>query len=358
MNKLNVPELADGILSGDKRSLARGITAVENKNEGSRELLESVYNRVGGAHRIGVTGPPGSGKSTLIKSLAGDFADRDISVGVVAVDPSSPFTGGALLGDRVRMSSARDPLVFIRSMASRGRQGGLAPTTLQVCDLLDAAGKDILLVETVGVGQADVEVSGLVDTTMLVLTPESGDSIQAMKAGLMEIGDFIVVNKSDREGADRVEHEIRSILRMKASRTDSSDETSDLLPDAEGNTPSDGREEDNDGAPVDVKMFQTSASSGEGVDELLAALLDRREAYSGSPAEEARRKTHARNQLQIVFKTEFEQVLENSSTFNARRDDLIQKIQERDVSPYTASRKLMESLNLSTSQEVNLSSHE
>ena len=194
-------------------ALARAISMVENQRPGFERLLSGVHSDLGRAHRIGVTGPPGAGKSTLTECLVGWYRSRGLTVGVVAVDPTSPFTGGALLGDRIRMESVvLDEGVFIRSMATRGSLGGLATATREVCDLLDAAGFDRIVVETVGVGQSDLAVGSMADTSVLVLVPESGDGIQALKSGIMEIADIFVVNKADRPGADRLRQEIEVSL--------------------------------------------------------------------------------------------------------------------------------------------------
>jgi LAO/AO transport system kinase len=193
--------------------VARAISVVENARPGFEKLLSAIHSELGRAWRIGVTGPPGAGKSTLTECLVQAFRSAGKTVAVVAVDPTSPFTGGALLGDRIRMDSvALDPGVYIRSMATRGSMGGLATTTREVCDVLDAAGFDRIVVETVGVGQSELDVARTADTTVLVLVPESGDGIQTLKSGIMEIGDIFVVNKADRPGADRLRQEIEITL--------------------------------------------------------------------------------------------------------------------------------------------------
>ncbi len=209
-------KLLESFQTGEARALARAISWVENARPGFEQLLSALHDRVGRAHRIGITGPPGAGKSTLIHALAGAVRKNGERIGVVAVDPTSPFTGGALLGDRIRMTGAAgDDGVFIRSMASRGSLGGLATTTREVADLMDAFGFERVVVETVGVGQSALEIAEAADTTVVVLTPESGDSIQAMKAGLMEIADIFVVNKADRPEATRAAGELKTILRLR-----------------------------------------------------------------------------------------------------------------------------------------------
>ena len=210
-----VPELVSRARAGDARAVARLISLVEDESPLLREVMAALAPHAGHAHIVGITGSPGVGKSTSTNALVAELRRAGKRVGVLAVDPSSPFSGGALLGDRVRMQEhALDPEVYIRSMASRGHLGGLAWTTPQALRVLDAAGCDVILIETVGVGQSEVEIAGLADTTMVLLAPGMGDGIQAAKAGILEIGDLYVVNKSDRDGADQVRRDLRSMLSL------------------------------------------------------------------------------------------------------------------------------------------------
>jgi LAO/AO transport system kinase len=216
---VGIDELASRVRSGDRRALSRAISWIEDQTPAGRALLDRLYDPSPRAHRLGVTGPPGSGKSTLVSDLTQRLRARRERVGILAVDPSSPFTGGAILGDRIRMQAhSGDPGVFIRSMASRGSLGGLATTTYEASEALEAAGFEWVLIETVGVGQSEMEIIETADTTLLVLVPESGDGIQVMKAGLMEAGDVFVINKYDREGGDRLQKEIALMLEMEHAR--------------------------------------------------------------------------------------------------------------------------------------------
>ncbi|MCC6027468.1 MAG: methylmalonyl Co-A mutase-associated GTPase MeaB, partial [Archaeoglobus sp.] len=218
---MNVEEIVEGVISGNRRLLARAITIVENEYPESKELLRKIYPRTGNAHVIGITGFPGVGKSTIVSKLTEEFRRRGKSVGIVAVDPSSPFTGGALLGDRLRLDGADvnknlwlDEKVFFRSMGSRGRLGGIAKKTGDVIKLLDAAGYEKILVETVGAGQSEIGVLEVADTVVVILMPETGDDIQVNKAGILEIGDIFVINKSDLEGAENVERWLKYMLSL------------------------------------------------------------------------------------------------------------------------------------------------
>lgn len=208
--------LIERILVGDRRAVARAISFIESDNNLTSEYLKELYNRVGNAFRIGITGPPGAGKSTITNQLTKLYRKQNKKVGIIAVDPTSPFTGGALLGDRVRMTDiGMDQGVFIRSMATRGSLGGLSKKAVDAADLLDAAGFDIIILETVGVGQSELDIAQATDTTIVVLVPESGDAVQAMKAGLMEIADLFVLNKCDRPGAQQAYTALQTILMIK-----------------------------------------------------------------------------------------------------------------------------------------------
>lgn len=216
MIETNIQEKIDAILSGNKRHITRALSIVENEGEGWVELLSNLYPRSRDSYRIGITGPPGAGKSTVTQQMIRHYRAAGKRVAVIAIDPTSPFTGGAILGDRIRMQSETlDPNVFIRSMASRGSLGGLSAKAQELADILAASGYDIIIFETVGVGQSELDIAKAADTTIVVLVPESGDSIQAMKSGLMEIADIFLMNKSDRDGADQAVAALKTILTFK-----------------------------------------------------------------------------------------------------------------------------------------------
>jgi LAO/AO transport system kinase len=276
--KLTLEQLAAGVAKGDRRCIGRAITAVEEGKKLSWDLLKELSPRVGTALRVGLTGPPGAGKSTLAGALVRELRSRDLSVGVIAVDPSSPFSGGALLGDRVRMLRAtEDPEVFVRSMASRGCLGGLARTTQEAGDILDAAGKDVVLFETVGVGQSELTVASASDLTVVVMVPEAGGMVQAMKAGLMEIADLFVVNKADRPGAEEMEFQLKDASRYLIS---------------------DGRR-----PPV----LQTSAIKEEGIAELADEVLAYQTWLQEGDRKEKKRRDQAKTRIRELVRSALEE---------------------------------------------------
>ncbi len=277
--EMRLEGLLEGLERGDTAALARAISLVENQREGFERVLSAVHKKLGkgGTHRIGITGPPGAGKSTLTEQLVRAYRERGLKVAVIAVDPTSPFTGGALLGDRIRMESVSlDPGVFIRSMATRGAQGGLATTTEEVADVLEAFGFDRIFIETVGVGQTELDVAATAETTVLVLVPESGDGIQTLKAGVMEIAELYVINKSDRPGAEKLKNEVEVMLGIRrgnafAHITPHHNPRAARGGNAKAATGGKGRQSA-DAAGWEAPVITTVASKGEGIAELVTAL--------------------------------------------------------------------------------------
>jgi LAO/AO transport system kinase len=312
----DVPDLVGRARDGDARAVARLISLVEDQSPLLREVMAALAPHAGHAHIVGITGSPGVGKSTSTSALVGELRRAGRRVGVLAVDPSSPFSGGALLGDRVRMQDhALDRDVYIRSMASRGHLGGLSWTTPQALRVLDAAGCDVILIETVGVGQSEVEVAGLADTTLVLLAPGMGDGIQAAKAGILEIGDVYVVNKADRDGADTLRRELRSMLAL-AERSEG------------------------DWRPPIVK---TIAAKGEGLDEVVAE-IDRHAEWLRSTGELAARRTRrARDEIEAIAVTALR---ERWGDVHGRSelDELATAVAAGDSDPYAAAETLLADL--------------
>ena len=318
--------LASRVLTGEPRAIARAISLIENDGPDAPSLMRAIFGRTGRAFLIGVTGPPGAGKSTLVDRITGVLRDRPTqgpdgpartprdatTVGVIAVDPTSPFTGGAVLGDRVRMQAqATDPGVFIRSMATRGHLGGLARATLDAALVLDAAGKDVVLIETVGVGQDEIDIVRTADVSIVVLIPGTGDDVQALKAGIMEIADIFVVNKCDREGADRLVSAVEASLSLHAY------------------------------GPADWRppIIRTTATTGQGVAPLLEA-VDRFRAHA-TDTRDARRRARSEFKLRELVTSRFLERLQLDVLEEGELGSLVTRIADRKLDPYTAADQLL-----------------
>ena len=297
-------------MAGDARGIARGISLVENDPDEGPALVRELFAHSGRAFFVGITGAPGAGKSTLVDGLISRWRKSGRTVGVLAVDPTSPFSGGAMLGDRVRMQAhAQDADVFVRSMATRGHLGGLARATVDAALVLDAAGKDFVAIETVGVGQDEVEIARVADVSILVLVPGMGDDVQALKAGVMEIADVFVVNKADRDGADRTVAEVESLLGLHTYQED-------------------------DWRPA---IIQTEATTGRGLEDVLLS-IDRFRAHPG--AVDSRRRGRAEAQLRAILASRVMRRIESRIT-NLKLEEIIDRITARSVDPYTAADEVL-----------------
>src|SRR5881409_143766 len=305
--------LAEGVRTGDRRALARAISLVENGDLLAYDLVRDIYPETGRTYAVGITGPPGVGKSSLISTLIGHIREQGRTIGVISVDPSSPFTQGALLGDRIRLSDHfLDPGVFIRSMGTRGHLGGLAETTLQALLVLDAAGKELVFLETVGAGQGEVEVIGIADTVVLVLMPGSGDSIQALKAGIMEIPDVIAINKRDHPAAKTMLNEVRSILSLDKDRA------------------------------WRPPIVLTEATRGENVPELWEEIQAHRAFLEGEGLLEQRRRQNLAREVFAVASARAKIHLERAVEGDNELRRLLDGVQNRELDPLTAVREIME----------------
>lgn len=313
----SVPALVAGVLGGDVRALARAITLVEDGRPEARGVLAGVFAHGGRSLIVGITGPPGAGKSTLVDRLTSRLRAQGKTVGVIAVDPTSPFTGGAILGDRIRMQAhATDPAVFIRSMATRGHLGGLALATGHAVALLSASGKDVVLVETVGVGQDEVEIAGAADVTVVVLVPGLGDEVQALKAGIMEIADVFAVNKADRDGADRLVAEIQAMLSLGAQE---------------------GR------APAIVK---TVATEDRGIDTLMEAVEEFRSQAESSGLLERKRRALLARQLEEVVQDRLMRRARARVLTPEETTRIVDRMAAREVDPFTAADEVLGRMGL------------
>lgn len=304
--------LIENILNSDKLAIARAISIVENDSSESYQLLKSLFKHTGKAYVLGITGPPGAGKSTLTNCLTKLLRQRGHPVGIIAVDPTSPFTGGAVLGDRIRMQEiGTDDGVYIRSMATRGSLGGLAARAKEACEILDAAGKDFIIIETVGVGQSELDIANTADTTVVILVPESGDAVQTMKAGLMEIGNIFVVNKCDRDGADVLASALRTMLHLK------------------GISPLEGGQ----GGVWEPPVVKTIATKNEGIERLLEVITNHREFLETNNLLTAKRREHITTQVHELVSSR----LESNFWSEQKKSELeknLDKILNRELSPY------------------------
>jgi LAO/AO transport system kinase len=314
----NAEQWAGQVRAGEIRAISRAITAIENHDAAAEPLLRTLFPHTGNAYRIGVTGAPGTGKSTLVDRLAAHYRSRNKPVGIIAVDPSSPFSGGAILGDRIRMQGhAGDSGIFIRSMATRGFLGGLARATADVALVLDAAGKELVVVETVGVGQDEVDIVQLADCTIVVLVPGLGDEVQHIKAGLMEIGDIFVLNKADREGSDRIEQQVLAML--------------SLAPERDG---------------WRVPLIRMVATEGKGIAELAAKVEEFRALATSRPDAEARQiERWKKRLLELLQARLLERVLERYLD-TAALESMAAEVAERRRDPYSAIQEVLKRAGL------------
>ncbi len=347
----HLADLLERFQGGQRLALARAISVVEDERPGFQRLLHEVLKRGLRARRVGFTGPPGAGKSTLVAASATAYRQREEGVGVVAVDPTSPYSGGALLGDRIRMNDlALDPGIFIRSMATRGSLGGLATTTKEVIDLMDGFGFARVLVETVGVGQTELEITGAADTVIVVLVPESGDAIQAMKAGLMEIADVFVINKADRPGADRLLKEIRTAIHLRAGEAMKdvpAHHGVDMGAAVRAKAQREGVTKDKSRRWTppqgwQIPVLKTVAQTGEGVPGLLEAVDAHRRHLEESGELEARRMARAERRIRDVVERELRRRTWTSADARERLERGLARVAAGEETPYSVAGEIVD----------------
>lgn len=326
MSELEDRSLVSDLLAGNHRALARVITKIENREPGHRELVSELHAHTGHADVVGITGSPGAGKSTLVDKLANHYREQGLTVGVIAVDPSSPFTGGSVLGDRIRMASnVGDMDVFVRSMSARGSLGGLSTATTDAVKALDAFGKDKILIETVGAGQNEIDIVKTADTVAVLVPPASGDNVQMLKAGILEIGDVFVVNKADLDGADRTVTELREMIEMKG------DYTSSLVGHPDGETEGEWK----------PTVVETVAKTGEGLPDLLDSLADHREFLEESGQLEAMERSRYAEEVRTLLREDLSRLLEEEIEGRGGIDELVDGIVARETDPYEVTEDLI-----------------
>lgn len=331
--------LIEQVRTGRRRAIAQLITQIENNDAAARSAIKALYSDTGKAHIIGVTGPPGTGKSTLVNEIAKVIRKSDLRVGIIAVDPSSPFTGGALLGDRVRMRDlSGDAGIFIRSMASRGSLGGLARMTGNVVKLLDAAGYEVILVETVGAGQAEVDIASTAHTTMVIEAPGMGDEIQTIKAGILEIADLLVVNKADRPGSDRTVKALKAMLQMGQSRGHVDHHGKKISVEMSEKDRSDSSEH------WQVPVLDTVATDGKGIEELVEVAFSHKTYLQKSGQWLLREKARCRQEVGQLLQTRYLTEIQARVPM-AEREKLIVAVAERRIDPYSAVDELFAQTN-------------
>jgi LAO/AO transport system kinase len=331
-------ELIQELLDGQHRALARVITKIENRAPGYRELVKQLHEHTGNADVIGITGSPGSGKSTLVDKLAATYREQGLTVGVIAIDPSSPFTGGAVLGDRIRMASnIGDMDVFFRSMSARGTLGGLSTATTDAVKALDAFGKDKIIIETVGAGQNEIDIVKTAETVLVLVPPGSGDDVQMLKAGILEIGDIFVVNKADLDGSDRTVQELREMLDYRDGR----------IPGTVGHhgaTEMDVSVEGTDQRGWEPQIVETVAERGEGVDELLETLAEHRQYLDDSGEHEIQQRQRYAEEIRTLIREDVNELLTEELEAQGGLEEFVTQVVERETDPYSVSDRVVEPL--------------
>jgi LAO/AO transport system kinase len=332
-------DLVEDLLAGKHSALARVITQIENRSPGYREIISDLHQHTGTADVIGVTGSPGAGKSTLVDKVAATYREQGLTVGVIAIDPSSPFSGGAVLGDRIRMASnAGDMDMFFRSMSARGSLGGLSTATTDAVTALDAFGKDKIIVETVGAGQNEVDIVRTADTVAVLVPPGSGDDVQMLKAGILEIGDVFVVNKADLDGADRTVQQLREMLQGRSGRPDSGHHGATELAGDHGDTPSDDADDRGDSDEVetwDPPIVETVANRGEGVEDFLETLADHGAYLDRTGRREGQARERFAAEIRTLLREDANELLVEELDRRGGIEHYVDAVIERHTDPYT-----------------------